>query len=166
MSMQRTNLYMAGFWLLMFGAMFLFFTQYDSRQKTKYLAYANSAGELVIPRGEDGHYHVQGEINHVPVDFLVDTGATSVTISEALAAQAGLSGGTPITSQTANGALRGRLLHGVPIQVGHLVLNNTTVGVGLTLSNPKEALLGQSFLNHFDIEMRNNQMVLRAQKSP
>jgi aspartyl protease family protein len=53
------------------------------------------------------------------------------------------------------------LVRNVPVRAGHLVLNDTTVTVGLAGMHPEQALLGQAFLKHFDIEIRRDEMVLR-----
>jgi len=37
--------------------------------------------ELVITRGADGHFHLDGEANGTSVRFLVDTGATSTVLT-------------------------------------------------------------------------------------
>jgi aspartyl protease family protein len=42
-----------------------------------------------------------------------------------------------------------------------LVLNDASVTVGLTGMPPTQALLGQAFLKHFDVEIRRDEMVLR-----
>ena len=49
----------------------------------------------------------------------------------------------------------------VPVRAGHLVLNDASVTVGLTGMPPEQALLGQAFLKHFDVEIRRDEMVLR-----
>jgi aspartyl protease family protein len=94
------------------------------------------------------------------VSFLVDTGASSVTVSEALAQRAGLEGGQPVTFQTANGTLRGRVLRQVPVRVGHLALPGVTVAVGMVGKPPEIALLGQSFLSRYDIQILQHEMRL------
>lgn len=148
------------FWLLLLGLLFLGFDHLEQRRTAAYQAHEGSGGELVIPRGPDGHFRVDGRVNGQAVSFLVDTGATSVTVSEALAQRAGLDGGQSVTFQTANGALPGRLLRQVPVQVGHLTLPGATVAVGMVGKPPEFALLGQSFLSRYDIQILSNEMRL------
>jgi aspartyl protease family protein len=49
----------------------------------------------------------------------------------------------------------------VPVRAGHLVLNDASVTVGLNGLQPEQALLGQNFLKHFDVEIRRDEMILR-----
>lgn len=148
------------FWLLLLGLLFLGFDHMEKRRTASYQAHEGSGGELVIPRGPDGHFHVEGRVNGQAVSFLVDTGASSVTVSEALAQRAGLEGGRSVIFQTANGELPGRLLRQVPVQAGHLALPGVTVAVGMVGKPPEVALLGQSFLSRYDIQILKNEMRL------
>ena len=98
------------FWLALMGALYLGFDQVERRQQASYVAHEGSDGELVIPRGPDGHFRVAGRVNGQPVEFLIDTGASSVTVSEAFARAAGLDTVVTPNSFTAHhdfsGALR------------------------------------------------------------
>lgn len=149
-----------GFWLLLLGLLFLGFDHLEKRRTAGYQAHEGSGGELVIPREPDGHFYVAGRVNGQAVSFLVDTGATSVTVSEAFAQRAGLTGGQPVTFQTANGTLPGRLLREVPVQAGHLALPGVTVAVGMVGKPPEVALLGQNFLSRYDIQILQKEMRL------
>jgi aspartyl protease family protein len=148
------------FWLLLLGLLFLGFDHMEKRRTAGYQAHEGGGGELVIPRRPDGHFYVEGRVNGHAVSFLVDTGATTVTVSEALAQRAGLKGGQSVIFQTANGTLPGRLLRQVPVQAGHLALPGVTVAVGMVGKPPEVALLGQNFLSRYDIQILQNEMRL------
>ena len=92
---------------------------------------------------------------------MVDTGASSVAISSFIARQARLPEGRAITVRTANGEREARQVHDVPVKAGHLTRNDISVTTGLRLSDADEALLGQSFLRHFDVQIAQDRMVLR-----
>ncbi len=67
-----------------------------------------AGGETRVLLGPDGHYWLSAEVNGVPANFLVDTGATLTAISESVAERAGLEprrGGIPIMLNTANGTI-------------------------------------------------------------
>ena len=154
----------AAVWLAIAAALYWGFEYFEQGQQAKLQPYTRSAGELVIPRQRDGHFHVRGEVNRHPVNFLVDTGATHVSVSQALADRAGLPAGAPITLSTANGTRAGQLVRGVPVRAGELVLNDASVSVGLSGMAPDQALLGQSFLKQFDVEIGRDAMVLRQRR--
>ena len=75
--------------------------------------------------------------------------------------QAGLVGGIPTVVKTANGDLQGRVLTDVPVSLGPAQVSGVRVGVGLVGAEPDEALLGQSFLNQFEITLSDKQMTLK-----
>lgn len=62
---------------------------------------------VVLTRSEDGHFHWPGQVGDITVDFLVDTGATTTALPQALAERAGLKPLGVISTQTAGGAARG-----------------------------------------------------------
>ena len=146
------------FWCVVMGVLYLLMTHFLQPTQTQVLA----NGDLVIERSRDGHFYATGTVNGQAARFMVDTGASVVSVSEPLARQAGITGGTPTTFHTANGPSAGRLVHGVKIAVGPVSVSNVVVGVGLVGGEDSDALLGQSFLSKFDISINNKQMVLHA----
>ena len=148
-SLQKTNFYgslgMLAVWLALAGVLYVVFERIEDQHQASFKPYALSTGELVIPRQDDGHFHVMGEVNRQPVSFLVDTGASHVSVSDALAAQAGLPEGQAITLSTANGERPGQLVRSVPVRAGHLVLNDTTVIVGLVGLPPTKRCWAKRF---------------------
>ena len=69
-------------------------------------------GETRIPMAPDGHFWLRAQINGVPPNFLVDTGATLTAISQDLADRAAIKprpGGLPVTINTANGPVSAEL---------------------------------------------------------
>lgn len=158
---RRGTLALLVFWLAMAGLLYAGFSWWDARQRTALRPYTESGGQLVIPRQKDGHFYVAGEVNRQPVNFLIDTGASAVAITEAVARAANLPEGTPITLSTANGKRQARQVRAVPVKAGPLAYNDVTVTVGLRMDAANDALLGQSFLRHFDVEMGADRMVLR-----
>ena len=83
-------------WVAIFGAGFVLFTFRDDlgfiaqRLRTEATGQPIVAGrEVRIPMSIDGHFWVEGRINGVPINFLVDSGATVTTIDRASALRAG-----------------------------------------------------------------------------
>lgn len=161
-TLRRSTLALLAFWLVLGAGLWLFFDWWQARERVALQPYTNSAGELVIPRSPDGHFYISGEVNHEPVEFIVDTGASHVAVSDDIAQAAGLPGGQPITISTANGLRQGRLVRSVPVQAGGLSRNDVSVSTGLLMSDHRQSLLGQSFLRHFDVRIEQDHMLLRA----
>ena len=118
-------------------------------------------GALVIPRGSDGHFRVAGSVNGQPVRFMVDTGASLIAVTDALAQQAGLEGGQVTQFRTANGVRPGRVVAAPSVAVGGFVVSGLRVGTGYTGETVGDALLGQNFLQHFEVQIQRDRMVLR-----
>lgn len=51
-------------------------------------------------------------------------------------------------------------MHGVPVKAGPLAHNDVSVTTGLDMGDGSGALLGQSFLRHFDVRIESDRMVL------
>jgi len=146
------------FWCVVMGLLYGLMTHYLKPKQAQVLG----NGDLVINRSHDGHFYTLGNINGHEVKFLIDTGASLVSVSEKFANKAALQGGTPTTFKTANGNHSGRVVEGVRVSIGNLSVTNVRVGVGLNLgADENAALLGQSFLAKFDISMSKNQLILK-----
>lgn len=156
---KETSLFrMFGVWFLVLGLAYWGMKHYQKAKPAK----PGLAGEWVIPRAQDGHFYVEGTVNGFKTTFLVDTGATLVGVSEPFAQKANLLGGRPITFQTANGPVPGRVVQNIMVSIGSGVVS-TSVGVGLNMKGEgAESLLGQAFLSHFDVTLKKDRMVLKA----
>ena len=107
--------------------------------------------ELVIRRAPDGHFHLDADVNGVPVRFLVDTGASSTVLTEADAERSGidtdaLQFNRPV--QTANGTafFAGARLDS--LEIGPYRVRNVPVGV-MPENSLNISLLGMSTINRF-----------------
>jgi aspartyl protease family protein len=146
------------FWLVLMGAVYGGIQQVmKPRQVT-----VSVAGDITIPRARDGHFYVTGLVANQPVVFLVDTGASLVTVSQAFADAAGLGPGQPTRFHTANGTIEGHIVPNVPVSIGGASISGVRVAVGLVGAGPDKALLGQSFLSKFRITLTRDAMLLQA----
>jgi aspartyl protease family protein len=122
----------------------------------------DQAGSIVsLSADSNGHFFTIGTVNGAPMRFLVDTGATMVSLGKADAIRANVDyqKGTPGMTMTANG----------PTRVWRVTLNS--VGVGEVLLNQVEAsvhetdlpivLLGMSFLNRMEMKREGQTMILK-----
>jgi clan AA aspartic protease (TIGR02281 family) len=110
-------------------------------------------GTVELRQDPRGHYRSSGMINGTPVVFMIDTGASTVAISPAVAVRAGISRCTPGQSSTANGiASTCRAL--VPeLQFGAFRMTNVEVSVMPNMGD--EALLGMNVLRNFSLEQKD-----------
>jgi len=113
---------------------------------------------VVVQRDRSGHYLATGAINGSPVDFLLDTGATDVAVSERMARALGLDFGPPVTVMTAAGPARAWVTRLDSVSVGGLSLSN--VRATITPGLGEEALLGMSFLKHFSLRQEGDTLVI------
>ncbi|GAB3380928.1 retropepsin-like aspartic protease family protein [Azotobacter armeniacus] len=115
---------------------------------------------LGVARGEGGHYWVAGSIGGQSVQFLVDTGATTVALSESQARRLGIDyrvGGRPVRVSTANGTAQGWQVKLNRVKVGTLEVLGVEAVV-LQGDSPSTALLGMSFLSR--VRWRDEQGML------
>jgi aspartyl protease family protein len=97
---------------------------------------------------DDGHFHVDASLRGVTVPFLVDTGASVVTLTPADARRIGLDPDKLSYSahfQTANGTSFGAPVVLPEIRIGPITIDNVRAAVNRTPM--AESLLGQSFLD-------------------
>lgn len=119
----------------------------------------DAARELRLAAARDGHYYVDGAIDGKPVRFVVDTGASTVTVGGDDADRIGLPEGEPAGFRTAAGDVAGRVVRGRSVRAACFDLSGMSVAVSPPMGG--SALLGQNFLRHFDVTMSGGTMVLR-----
>lgn len=120
--------------------------------------------QLSIARGVGGHYWITGSVNGQSVQFLVDTGATSVALNDAQARQLGIdyrASGQPLQVSTASGTARGWRVSLDRVKVGELEVLGVEAVV-LEGGSPSEALLGMSFLNRVGWREEQGMLVLES----
>jgi clan AA aspartic protease (TIGR02281 family) len=116
-----------------------------------------SSDPLVLGQSHNGHYFVNGAINDQFLNFLIDTGATSVAIPQALANTAGLRCLQKGFSNTANGVTPTCTTVIQKLTFGNFTLRNVDATISPNLDQP---LLGMSVLKRFRIDQDNGQMRL------
>jgi len=152
------NLYWAAMVAILLGLTALYHAVMRGEQSAQSILTADGEVALVLYRKRDGHYYADGEINDQAVAFLVDTGASDVAISSAVARALGLDFGPEIRVMTAAGPVRGWVTRLEKIQVGPLLLRN--VRATITDGLGEQALLGMSFLKHFSMIQEGDTLVL------
>ena len=114
---------------------------------------------IKISRDQIGQYRARGSINGSPINFLVDTGASIVAMSEQHAKSVGLDyrGGDIGQVQTAQGTTSAYFINLTEVSIGGIVVRNVRATV-IEGNYPLEVLLGMSFLN--SVSMQDNHGVL------
>ncbi|MDR9435689.1 MAG: TIGR02281 family clan AA aspartic protease, partial [Thiohalophilus sp.] len=118
--------------------------------------------EAVIYR-QNGMYFGSGSINGQSVSFIVDTGASAISMNEAQARRLGLDFrviGDPIRVSTANGIARAYKVTLDRVKVGDIQLNNVT-GIVHEGGSPQVILLGMSFLGQLEMQRDGERLVLK-----
>lgn len=125
---------------------------------------ATAATTIVLPMGPGGHFMGAGAINGRPVQFLVDTGATTVALSQAEANRIGLDWkrGRALTTHTANGSVPVHAVVLDSVRLGGVELAN--VAAVVVPADMPAVLLGNSFLNRFSMQRQAD--VMRLDKRP
>lgn len=110
-------------------------------------ARVDAEGNLVIRASQDGHFHIEARVNGVPVNFMVDTGASDVVLSRQDAERIGLNPDTlsyTRTYMTANGATGGAPVKLNRLQIGQFTLDDFPASVNR--GELDSSLLGMSAL--------------------
>lgn len=121
-----------------------------------------SSQEIVLPVGLGGHFTSPGAINGRVVQFMVDTGATLVAISQVEADRIGLDyrNAQLGMTQTANGPVPVHRVSLGMVRVGEVEVAN--VDAVVVPAQMPYILLGNSFLSRF--QMRRENDVLRLER--
>jgi aspartyl protease family protein len=102
-----SSLKLATVWMLLGLALFLGISAWQARERAS--RFSSDGRTIEIRRDGDGHYRWSGRVEGRAVEFLVDTGATSTALPQALAERLGLQRLSSVTSSTAGGEVLGWL---------------------------------------------------------
>ncbi|MDN3521966.1 retropepsin-like aspartic protease family protein [Halomonas ramblicola] len=162
-AVRRTGLgMMLLFWMLFIAAGTWWFHGYVERQRNPNAHLVNAVGDgepLVLERSRSGHFLATGRINGEPVEFLVDTGATYVAVPASMAERLGLESTGGAWFNTANGRVRGELTTLDEVSLGGYAAHDVQGSISPGLEGDT-ALMGMSFLDRFDIRIRDARMIL------
>ncbi len=133
-----------------------------SRAISPSMAVSGDGGQIELPRKSDGHFYMTLEIGGVPVEFVVDTGATDLVLSLADAARAGIDTDALVFSgraSTANGIVRTAPVTLEDVRVGEV--DEGRVRASVNQGALETSLLGMSYLERFSsIEIRGDRLYL------
>lgn len=152
-------------WILLLALLTIIFNNYLDRQNNPnrnvtYNKNADGVSEVKLQQNRYGHYLADGHINGKKVTFLLDTGATLVSVPESVARKLKLSRGSPFLVRTANGTITTYSTTLRRVSLGAIELKNVRAAITPQMQG-NEILLGMSFMKHLELIQRGNQLILR-----
>jgi aspartyl protease family protein len=125
-------------------------------------AAAAPASELVLKAGAHGHFMAEAMVNGQPIEFLVDTGASSIYLTPDDAARLGWTPQRLTYSEryvTASGVVHAAPVTLRSLRIGQLELYDLPASVGEAPGSL--SLLGMSFLKRLEsYEVRGDRLIL------
>lgn len=152
----------AALWVLIFVGAIVGVGLWDGLKDTLLPSQSVENGVITAPRGTDGHYHLTLNVGDVPIEFVVDTGATQIVLNQSDAKRIGIDTSRLIYSGralTANGEVRTASVTLNDVSVEGLDQGNlrATVNEG----DLSTSLLGMQFLERFDrVEISGDTLLL------
>lgn len=165
MNLDRTGKIMTALgWLLALGVLTYGFSEYLARERNPNRAVQSRTHdggiEVRLQQNRFGHYYVGGYINGEAVEFVVDTGATQVSVPAHLADRLKLRAGPPVPVGTANGTVTVYLTRLDEVRVGDIAVRDVKAHLNPGMDGD-EILLGMSFLRELEFTQRGDTLTLR-----
>ena len=158
------TLQMAGLWVLIFiGAV----AAYGLKDDISALLFPDNhlvqaEGAIVLRKSYDGHFYADALVNGIPIRFVVDTGASSIALSQQDAEALGIDLAALNyngRAMTANGDVRTARVQLDSLTLGPITTRNLSASV--TEGMAFGSLLGMSYLSKFEkLEISEDRMVL------
>lgn len=121
----------------------------------------DGSGKITMTADVQGHFYTTGTINGTSVRFLVDTGATMISLGATDARRIGLdfNRGQKALSNTANGQVVVSKVQVDTVRIGDVTLHN--IDALIHQNEMPIALLGMSFLNRMEMQRDGSTMTLK-----
>lgn len=152
-------------WLLVLGFLTMYFSgwldrQHNPNQYVVGTTLDDGVNEVVLKQNRNGHYVANGSINEHSVRFMLDTGATAVSVPGGLARRLELKAGAAQQVQTANGVITTYTTRLDRVDLGSIVLHDIPAHINPRMKGD-EVLLGMSFLRHLEFTQRDGTLTIR-----
>ena len=158
---QLGHKFIIAMWIaVMIMVYFIFENILDNDYNPNQRVQMSTPNEVTLQRNRYGHYVTQGKINNRSVTFLLDTGATDISIPRKIAKKLKLKAGQERRYQTANGIIVGNLTTLKSVSIGNIKLKNVRASINPAMDND-EILLGMSFLKFIEFTQRGDTLILR-----
>jgi len=152
-------------WIAFLAMLVIGFDRYMEKQsnpneRPEVVYASDGSAEVSLVQNRQGHYIADGKINGQWATFILDTGATNLSIPADLAKELRLTEGQPQRTRTANGDITVYRVILDSVRLGSIELKNIPAHVNPRMEG-KEVLLGMSFLKHVDMLQKDQQLTLR-----
>ena len=118
--------------------------------------------ETRVARSPSGHFYVNANVNGQLVHFIVDTGATTVALTEEDAERVGIKfdpDNFDVIGSGASGAVSGEEIRIASVELDGKEVNNIR---GVVIEGGEISLLGQTYLSQLNnVQMSGDTMILR-----
>lgn len=156
-------------WVSTLGVLTWFFTIYEgNKQNPNQTVIGTSSenfNEISLKRNAYGHYLASGSINGESVNFLLDTGATNVSVPEKLAEALQLKPLARARSSTANGFIEVFVTRIDELRIGNIAVYDVSASINPGMNHSDSVLLGMSVLKHVEFTQKGDTLILRQPKS-
>lgn len=123
---------------------------------------STNGGTVALARRPDGHFYASAEVNGSAIEFMVDTGASVVSLTRADAERAGITvdpNQFQVVAQGASGPVMGLSVVLHDVSVGDHRISDVPA---LVLADSGQSLLGQNVLSQFaSVSIEHDEMLLR-----
>lgn len=152
-------------WIMAIVLLMFFFEdeldkQYNPNNQPQVSLNSSGQAEVILKQNRQGHYVTKGSINEMSVTFLLDTGATQVSIPAHIADKLQLDSYGSYPVQTANGRVTVYKTKIDQLSIGNIFLYNVAAHINPAMKND-EILLGMSALKQLDFQQTGKQLILR-----
>lgn len=152
-------------WVVGLGLLSLLFSNVLDRQRNpnrqvNTVQSMEGSREIRLQRNRHGHYYLSGTINGEPVEFMLDTGASDVSIPDAVARRVGLQRGEARYYETANGTIKAYITTLESVGLGELELHRVRASINPHMEG-ETILLGMSALKQLEFTQRGDTLIIR-----
>ncbi len=152
----------AAWGLIFIGVMAGYGLWTDMRSQIAPVQMIDEGGTIEVPRAADGHYYLTLTINGTPIQFLADTGATSMVLSDRDARRLGIDPEGLIylgRAQTANGTVATARVELGTVELGPY--RDEGFDAWVNQGEMEGSLLGMEYLSLYRVELAGDRMILR-----
>lgn len=152
----------AAWGLIFIGVMAGYGLWNDMRSEVAPQQMVAEGGQIEVPRAADGHYYLTLTIDGTPVQFLADTGATNMVLSNRDARRLGIDPETLVyigRAQTANGTVATARVELGSVELGPY--RDDGFAAWVNQGEMEDSLLGMDYLSLYRVEIAGDRMILR-----